>query len=102
MGAGPWLPVGVGWPGGRRSRLPSSELERTPCQVKRGGACCGAVYVRVGDARGWWRARSAIPFPASPGPGGVVVMLVVRVVWVPEWMIVSVAVLLARVLWALA
>ena len=31
-----------------------------------------------------------------------VVMLVVRVVWVPEWMIVSVAMLLARVVWALA
>ena len=32
---------------------------------------------------------------------GVVVMLVVRVVWAPEWMIVSVAALLARVVWAL-
>jgi hypothetical protein len=29
-------------------------------------------------------------------------MLVVRVVWVPEWMIVPLAVLLARVVWALA
>ena len=102
VGAGPWLPVGIGWPGGRRSRLSSSGLERTPCQGKRGGACCGAVYDRVGDACGWWRARSAVPFPASPDPGGVVVMLVVRVVWAPEWMIVSVAVLLARVVWALA
>ena len=37
VGAGPWLPVGVGWPGGRCSRLPSSGLERTPWQVKRGG-----------------------------------------------------------------
>ena len=102
MGAGPWLPLGVGWPGGRRSRLPSSGLERTPCQRKQGGACCGAVYVRVGDVCGWWRARSAVPFPSGPDPGRVVVMLVVRVVWVPEWMIVSVAVLLARVVWALA
>ena len=67
-----------------------------------GGACCGVVYDRLGDACGWWRARSAVPFPASPDPWGVVVMLVVRVVWVPEWMIVSVAVLLARVVWALA
>ena len=38
---------------------------------------------------------------AGPDPGRVVVMLVVRVVWVPEWMIVSVAALLARVVWAL-
>ena len=28
-------------------------------------------------------------------------MLVVRVVWAPEWMTVSVAALLARVVWAL-
>ena len=68
-----------------------------PVRGSGGGACCAAVYVRVGDACGWWRARSAVPFPASPDPGGVVVMLVVRVVWAPEWMIVSVAVLLARV-----
>ena len=56
----------------------------------------------MGDACGWWRARSAVPFPASPDPWGVVVMLVVRVVWVSEWMIVPLAVLLARVVWALA
>ena len=61
-----------------------------------------AEQCREGDACGWWRARSAVPFPASPDTGGVVVMLVVRVVWVPGWMIVSVAVLLARVVWALA
>ena len=67
-----------------------------------GGACCGVVYDRAGDACGWWRARSAGPFPASPDPWGVVVMLLVRVVWVPEWMIVPLAVLLARVVWALA
>ena len=66
-----------------------------------GGACCGAVYDRVGDACGWWRARSVVPFPASPDPWGVVVMLVVRVVWVLEWMIVPLAVPLARVVWAL-
>ena len=61
------------------------------------------VYDRaVGDACGWWRARSAVLFPASPDPGGLVVMLVLRVVWAPEWMIVSVAALLARVVWALA
>ena len=35
-----------------------------------GGACCGAVYNRVGNACGWWRARSAVPFPASPDPLG--------------------------------
>ena len=56
----------------------------------------------MGNACGWWRARSPVPFPASPDPLGVVVMLVVRVVWVPEWMIVPLAVLLARVVWALA
>ena len=56
----------------------------------------------MGDACGWWRARSAVLFPAGPDPRGVVVMLVVRVVWAPEWMIVSVAALLARVVWALA
>ena len=39
--------------------------------------------------------------PAGPDLGGVVVMLVVRVVWAPEWMIVSVAALLGRVVWAL-
>ena len=56
----------------------------------------------MGDACGWWRARSAALFPASPDPSGVVVMLVVRVVWVPEWMIVPLVVPLARVVWALA
>ena len=60
------------------------------------------MYDRVGNACGWWRACSAVPFPASPDPGGVVVMLVVRVVWVSEWMILPLAVLLARVVWALA
>ena len=68
----------------------------------RGGACCGAVYDRVSDACGWWRARSAVLFPASPDPGGVVVKLVVRVLWAPELMIVSVAALLAMVVRALA
>ena len=38
----------------------------------------------------------------GPDPGGMVVKLVVRVVWAPELMIVSVAALLARVVWALA
>ena len=56
----------------------------------------------MGVACGWWRARSAVPFPASPDPLGVVVILVVSVVCVPEWMIVPLAVLLARVVWALA
>ena len=58
--------------------------------------CCGAVYDRVGDACGWWCARSAVPFPGSPDPWGVVVMLVVRVVWVLEWMIKPLAVPLVR------
>ena len=102
MGAGPWLPVGVGWPRGRRGRRPSSGLQRTSCPGKGAGACCGAVYYRAGDACGWWRPRSAVLFATSPDPWGVVVMLVVRVVWVPEWMIVPLAVLLARVVWALA
>ena len=56
----------------------------------------------MGDACGWWRARSAVLIPAGPDPAGVVVMLLVRVVWAPEWMIVLVAALLARVVWALA
>ena len=56
----------------------------------------------MGDACGSWPARSAVPFPASPDPLGVMVMLVMRVVWVPEWMIVPLAVLLARVVWVLA
>ena len=60
------------------------------------------MYHRVGDACGWWRARSAVPFPASPDPWGVVVMLVVRVVWVSELMIVPLAVPLARVVRMLA
>ena len=55
----------------------------------------------MGDACGRWRARSAVPFPARPDPWGVVGMLVVRVVWVLEWMIVPLAVPLARVVWAL-
>ena len=60
------------------------------------------MYDRLGYACGWWRARSAVLFPANPDPWGVVVMLVVRLVWVPEWMIVPLAVLLARMVWALA
>ena len=60
------------------------------------------MYDTGGDACGWWRARSAVPFPASPDPWRVVVMLVVRVVWVPEWMFVPLAVLLARVVCTLA
>ena len=60
--------------------------------------CCGAVYDRVGDACGWWRACSAVPFPASPEPSGVVVLLVVRVVWVLDWMIVPLAAPLVRAL----
>ena len=66
-----------------------------------GGRCCGAVYDRVGDVCGWWRARSAVPFPASPDPWALVVMLVVRVVWVLEWMIVPLVMPLVRVVWAL-
>ena len=60
------------------------------------------MYDRVGDTCGWRRARSAVPFPASPDPWGMVVMLVFRVVLVAEEMIVPLAVLLARVVWALA
>ena len=46
----------------------------------------------------------ALPFhsPRALTLWGVVVMLVVRVVWVLEWMIVPLAVPLARVVWALA
>ena len=58
--------------------------------------CCRAVYDRVGDACGWWHARSAVPFPVSPEPLGVVVMLVVRVVRVLEWVIVPLAVPFVR------
>ena len=54
----------------------------------------------MGNACGWWCARSAVPFPASPDPWGVCLMLVVRVVWVLEWMNVPLAVPLARVVWA--
>ena len=46
VGAGPWLPVGVGWPGGRCSRRPSSELQRTSCRGKRGDAV--AAVLRAG------------------------------------------------------
>ena len=55
-----------------------------------------------------WATRAgggvlALPFrsPRALTLWGVVVMLVVRVVWVSEWMIVPLAVLLARVVWAL-
>ena len=46
----------------------------------------------------------ALPFrfPRALTHSGVVVMLVVRVVWVPEWMIVPLAVPLSRVVWELA
>ena len=37
MGAGPWQPVGVEWAGGRRSRLPSSGLQRTFLSGEAGG-----------------------------------------------------------------
>ena len=43
VGAGPWLPVGVGWPGGSRSRRPSSGLQRTSCRGKRGGVLRSGV-----------------------------------------------------------
>ena len=55
------------------------------------------MYDRLGDTCGWWRARSAVPFSVSCEPWGVVVMLVVRVVWVLEWVMVLLAVLLLRV-----
>ena len=58
--------------------------------------CCGAVYVRVGGACQWGRARSAVPFPVCPEPWGSVVMLVVRVVRVLEWVMVPLAVPLVR------
>ena len=88
---------------GRTSELSSQQWAAAHVlSGEAGGACCGDVYDRVGDACGWWRTHSAVPFPASPDPWGVVVMLVVRVVWVPEWMIVPLAVFLARVVWALA
>ena len=62
-----------------------------------------AAHVLSGErcTIGWVRLVACSlcrPFPASPDAWGVVVMLVVRVVWVPEWMIVP----LARVVWALA
>ena len=50
----------------------------------------------MGDACGWWRARSAVPFHVSPEPWGSVVMLVVRVVRVLEWVMVPQAVPLVR------
>ena len=43
VGAGPWLPVGVGWLGGRRSRRPSSGLQRTSSWGKRGGVLRSGV-----------------------------------------------------------
>ena len=55
----------------------------------------------MGDACEWWRARFAVPFPASPDHWGVVVMLVVRVVWVLVWIFVPLVVPLVRVVWAL-
>ena len=59
------------------------------------------MYDRLGDACGWWRACSAVPFPASPDSWGVVVMLVVRVAWVLVRMMVPLVVPLATVVWAL-
>ena len=76
-----------------------------------------AAHVLSGEAGGrvaerctiGWATRAgggvlALPFcsPRALTLWGVVVMLVVRVVWVPGWMIVPLAVLLRRVVWALA
>ena len=63
--------------------------------------CCKAVYDRVGDACGWWCARSAVPFAVSLDPWVVAVMLVIGVVWVLEWVIVPLAVPLLRALYVL-
>ena len=43
VGEGPSLPVGVGWPGGRRSLRPSSGLQRTSCRGKRGGGLAAVL-----------------------------------------------------------
>ena len=43
VGAGPWPPVGVGWPGRRRSRRLSSGLQRKSCRGKRGGVLWSGV-----------------------------------------------------------
>ena len=43
VGAGPWLPVGVGWLAGHCSRRPSSGLQRTSCRGKRGGVLRSGV-----------------------------------------------------------
>ena len=59
------------------------------------------MYDGVGDACRWWRACSAVPFPASPDPWGVVLMFVVRVAWVLVRMMVPLVVPLERVVWAL-
>ena len=60
------------------------------------------MYDRGGDACGWWRARSAVLFPAGPdlGAGGVGDVGGEGGVGA-GWMIVSVAALLVRVVWAL-
>ena len=101
MGAGPWLPVGVGWPGGRRSRRPSSGLQRTSCRGKRGGGV--AEWCTIGWATRAGGGVLALLFrsPRALTLWGVVVMLAVRVVWVLELMIVPLAVPLVRVVRAL-
>ena len=50
--------------------FPAVGWSARPVRGSGGGACCGAVYDRVGDACGWWRARSAVLFPAGPDLGG--------------------------------
>ena len=75
VGAGPWLPVGVGWPGGRHSRRSTgSGLQRKSCRGKRGGrcGCCAA-----GRCTAEWLTRAgrgvlAPLFPVTSYPWGVV------------------------------
>ena len=88
---------------GRMSKSSSQQWAGAhACQGKRGGR---GVTERctIGRATRAGGGVLALPFcfPRALTLGGVVVMLVVRVVWAPEWMIVSVAALLARVVWAL-
>ena len=55
-GAGLWLPVGVGWPGGRRSCSPTgSGLQPTSCLGKRGDGVVVLLRggVRQGGCRVW-------------------------------------------------
>ena len=85
VGVGPWLPLGVGCPGGRRRRrFTGSGLQRTSCWGKQGdrcgfcvaGRCRAGCMMRVGGGvlallfsvtSDTWAVVSCASWPGCPG-----------------------------------